>query len=43
MASFTFPTNETRAAVDSRDALSCLFSNNSIGLIDAYHIQVPGV
>jgi hypothetical protein len=43
MAFLPFPSNETRAAVDSRDAHLCLLDKNLIGRTNDYHTCPPGV
>ena len=43
VASLTFPTKSEPAAVTTRYGLIVFSRNNSIGQIDVYHIQVPGV
>jgi hypothetical protein len=43
MAPNTFPTKAEPAAVTTRHGLIIFSRNNSIGQIDDYHIQVPGV
>jgi hypothetical protein len=42
MAPLTHPHNETRAAVDGRDALLCLFDNNTGLDLDNAYIHICG-
>jgi hypothetical protein len=43
MASRTFPTKAEPAAATNSDGFSCFLSNKTIGQIDDYHINPPGV